>query len=79
MVRALIDVDENTNRVLNVVKARHGFKDKSQAISFIISRYIDDEAEPELRSDFIEKMNRIMRQKSIAVGNVSNLRKRYEK
>ena len=79
MVRALIDVDENTNRVLNIVKARYGLKDKSQAINFIIGRYIDDEAEPELQPEFIKRINKIMKQKSIVVGTVYNLRKRYEK
>jgi len=32
MVNALIKLDENTNRVLNIVKARYGFKDKVKAV-----------------------------------------------
>ena len=58
MVRALIELDENLNRVLNLIKAKYGFKDKSEAISFVVSKYIDDEAEPELRPEFIEKMKK---------------------
>ncbi len=58
MVKALIELDENLNRVLNLVKAKYGFRDKSEAINFVVSKYIDDEAEPDLRPEFIEKMKK---------------------
>ncbi len=32
MVKALINLSENANRVLNVVKARNRLKDKSEAV-----------------------------------------------
>ena len=60
MVQALVELDENTNRALNVVKARNGLRDKAAAIKFIVERYIDEE-EPELRPEFIAKMRRIER------------------
>ena len=78
MVRALIELDENLNRVLNMIKARYGFKDKSEAINFVVSKYIDDEAEPELKPEFIEKMKKRQKEKTIYVGSLSDLRKRYE-
>jgi hypothetical protein len=58
MVNALIKLDENINRVLNIVKVKHGLRDKSEAIKFIIDKYIDDEAEPDLKPEFIEKMKK---------------------
>jgi len=61
MVQALVELDENTNRALNVVKARNGLRDKAAAIKFIVERYIDEE-EPELRPEFIAKMRRIERE-----------------
>ena len=67
MVKALIELDENLNRVLNLIKARYGFKDKSEAINFVVSKYIDDEAEPELRPEFIEKMKKIQREPTIKI------------
>lgn len=67
MVQALVDLDENTNRVLNVVKAKFDLKDKSEAIQFVVTEYIEMEQEPELKPEFIEKMNKIMKQKSIQV------------
>ena len=74
MVQALIDLDENTNRVLNIVKAQHGLKDKGQAIKFIVTEYIELENEPALRPEFIEKMQEISKQKSIRVDDFA---KRY--
>ena len=67
MVQALVEIDENTNRVLNVVKAKYGFKDKGEAIELVVTKYIDQQNEPELRPEFIAKMKQIEKQKSIPV------------
>ena len=67
MVQALIELDDNTNRVLNVVKAKFGLKDKGEAIRYVVSEYIEFENEPELRPEFIRKMEEIKKQKSIRV------------
>jgi hypothetical protein len=32
MVQAIINIEENTNRILNILKAKYGLKDKNQAI-----------------------------------------------
>ena len=77
MVQALVRLDEETNKVLNVVKAKHGLKDKAEAIEFVVHKFVELE-EPELRPEFVEKMKRIMKQKSFPVGSIANLRKRYE-
>ena len=74
MVQALIEIDENTNRVLNVVKAKFGLKDKGKAIEFVVSEYIEFENEPDLRPDFIQKMQDVQNQKSIQVNDFA---KRY--
>ncbi len=67
MVQALIKLNNNINRVLNVVKAKYGLKDKSEAVEFIVNKYIEFENEPELRSEFIETMKKIKKEKSIRV------------
>jgi hypothetical protein len=74
MVQALIELDENTNRVLNIVKAKFGLRDKGEAIKVVVSEYIDFENEPELRPEFLQKMEEIKKQKSIKVDNFA---KRY--
>ena len=72
MVQALVEIDENVNRVLNIVKAKFGFKDKGEAIEFVVKEYIEYENEPELRPEFIRKMEEIKKQKSIRVDDFAN-------
>jgi len=67
MVQALVELDDNTNRVLNIVKAKHGFKDKGETIRFVVSEYVEFEEEPELKPEFIKKMGEIQKQKRIRV------------
>ena len=74
MVQALIKLNENINRVLNIIKAKYDLKDKSEAIEFIVNKYIEFENEPELKPEFIKKMNKIKKEKSIRVDDFA---KRY--
>ncbi len=71
MVQALVELDENTNRVLNIIKAKFGLKDKSAAIKTIIQYYIENEREPELRPEFIERIKKAEKGKFIKVSNFS--------
>lgn len=59
MVKSVIDVNENLDRILNIVKAQHGFKNKSQAVEFILSVYADSFLEPELRPEYVDKLKKI--------------------
>ncbi len=79
MVQAIININDNANRVLNILKAKFGLRDKSQAIEIMAEQYEEEILEPELRPEYIKKALRIHRQHSIRVGTVENLRKRYEK
>ena len=79
MVQAMINIKEETNRVLNIIKAKYGLKDKSEAINLIVSEYEQEFLEPELRPEYIKKALRIHKQPSIKVGTLENLRKRHEK
>jgi len=56
MVKSLIDLNERESRVINIVKAKYGLKDKSQALSVIIKRYEESELEPELRPEFVKEI-----------------------
>ena len=74
MTQALITLNENINRVLNIVKAKYDLKDKSETIEYIIKKFIEYENEPELKPEFIEKINKIKKEKSIRVDDFA---KRY--
>ena len=69
MVNALVKINDNVNRILNLIKVKYGLKDKSDAIAFVVNNYVDNENEPELRPEFVEKMRKIQKQKSIKVNN----------
>ena len=69
MVQALVELDENENRVLNIIKAKYGLKDKSEAIQKIIQYYVDNENEPELKPEFIERIKKAEKGKFIKISN----------
>lgn len=77
MVKAIIDIDEEANQILNIVKAKENLKDKSQALNVVIKIYGRDLLEPELRPEFIERMKKVAKEKTIHVGNIENFKKRY--
>ena len=66
MVQAVIHIDENTNRVLNIVKAKFGLKDKSQAISLVVGEYEQTQLEPELRPEYKVKIAKILNGKHLS-------------
>lgn len=75
MVQAMINISEQVNQVLNIVKAKHAFKDKSQAIEFVIREYGEEMLEPELRPEYVEKMKKIAKDKAIRYGSIEEFEK----
>ena len=67
MVQAIINIDEKTNRILNILKAKYGLKDKSEAIDVMAQQYEEEILEPELRPEFIKKMKKRQKEKSIEI------------
>jgi hypothetical protein len=61
MVKSLIDLNERESRVINIVKAKYGLKDKSQALSIIIKNYEESELEPELRPEFVKEIEETLK------------------
>ncbi|RJQ21208.1 DUF2683 domain-containing protein [Candidatus Woesearchaeota archaeon] len=59
MVQALIDISEHSNRILNILKAKYDLKDKSAAINLMAEQYEEELLEPELRPEYIQKIERI--------------------
>ena len=48
MVKAVIDIKEETNRILNIIKAKYGLKDKSSAIDKLCEEYAKEILEESL-------------------------------
>ena len=66
MVKAMIDIKPKVNQVLNIVKAQHGLKTKSEAINFVVREYEIHFMEPEFRPEFKKKLQKIMRGKYLS-------------
>ncbi len=78
MVQAIINIEEHTNRILNIIKAKYGLKDKSSAIDLMATQYEEKILEPELKPEYVEKAKKIIQQKPVDVGSVENLRNRLD-
>lgn len=59
MVQTVIDLKENEDRILNIVKAKYGFRNKSQAVALIAKVYADSFLEPELRPEYLKRLKEI--------------------
>ena len=79
MVQAMIDISEEANQILNIVKARYNLKTKSEAISKIVLECGGEILEPELRPEYLEKLERIRKGKYTTYSSIEELRKKIEK
>lgn len=73
MVQALIDISEHANRVLNIIKAKYGLKDKSRAIELAVERYEENLLEPEFRPEFVQEIQRISKGKFRKIKSLDEL------
>jgi len=77
MVKAIINIQDNSNRVLNIIKAKFGLRDKSAAIDVMAQQYEQEILEPELRPEYIEKMKKIAKNKKIYIGDMKDFDKMF--
>ena len=76
MVQNIINVNENLDRILNIIKAQHGFKNKSQAVEFVLKVYAESFLEPELRPEYLEKIKKLEKGDNfIKFNSIEELRK----
>ena len=71
MVQNIVKLSEKENRIINMVKARHGMKNKNQALGLIIQTYARSFMPSALRP--IENTNKEFDKKQ--VGSLEELRK----
>ncbi|MBI4162180.1 MAG: DUF2683 family protein [Candidatus Aenigmarchaeota archaeon] len=73
MVKAIVNLDERSNRIINIVKAKYGLKDKSEAIEQITKEYEQELLEPEFKPEFVESVIQASKGKFKKVKNTSDL------
>lgn len=78
MVKAMIDITPEANHILNIIKAKHNLKDKSEAIVKITLDYEEEMMEPELRPEYIKKLGKIRKGKYTRFSSIEALRKNIE-
>jgi len=69
MVQAMIQISKDVNQILNIVKAKYGLKDKSQAIEKVVQEYGRNFLDPELRPEFISKMQQRQQEKTVKIND----------
>ena len=67
MVQALVRLTPEANQVLNIVKARHNLRTKAEAIELVTRAYALELLEPELRPEYVRKLRRLEKQRSLPV------------
>lgn len=79
MVQAIITLGNNEDRIISIVKGKYGLKNKSDAVNFIVDKFEQELLEPELRPEYIEKIQTIeKRGKFTSYKNINELRKEIE-
>jgi hypothetical protein len=78
MVQAIINIGEYEDRILTIVKGKFGFKNKSEAINFVIDKFDEEFIEPELKPEYFKKLKTIEQGKFKKFSNIDELRKHIE-
>jgi hypothetical protein len=77
MVKAIVDIDDETNKLLNTLKAQYCLKDKSQAIDKLAGEYRELVLESGIKPEYMKKWRKIRNEKILRVGTLQDFRKRY--
>ena len=77
MVKAIVEIDEEANKVINVLKAQYGLKDKSQAINEMAKQYKVLVLESEVRPEYLKTLEKIRKEPIIRIGSVTDFRDKY--
>lgn len=78
MTQAIVELGEHEDRVLNIVKGKYGFRNKSDAVNFVIAKFEEEILEPELKPEYVDKLSKILTQKGNRFKSVEALRKSIE-
>ncbi|MBI4438912.1 DUF2683 family protein [Candidatus Woesearchaeota archaeon] len=74
MVQMQVNLGEHEDRVLTIVKGKYGLKNKAEAVNFVIGRF-EEYLEPEIRPEYLKKLEKIRKGKYTNFSSVDELRK----
>lgn len=79
MVQAIINLGEQEDRVLTIVKGKYGLKNKSEAVNLVIDKFGEELLEPQLRPEYVKKLRKIKKEKGTKFKDIYELRRMIEK
>ena len=62
----MVQISEKANRILNILKAKYGLKDKSQAINKMAEEFSRTLLEPKLKSEYLKRLGKIEEEGTIS-------------
>ena len=74
MVQIQVNLGEHEDRLLTIVKGKYGLKNKAEAVNFVIGRF-EESLEPEIRPEYLKKLEKIRKGKYMSFNSVDELRK----
>jgi len=77
MVKAIVEIDEEANEVINLLKAQYGLNDKSEAINEMARQYKALVLESPIRPEYLARLEKIGSEPIIRIGSVSDFKARY--
>ena len=77
MVKAIVEIEEDANKVINLVKTQYDLKDKSEAINEMARQYREIVLESGIKPEYIRKIRKIQKEPIIRIGSAKDFRKRY--
>ena len=66
MPKAMVQISDEANRILNIIKAKYGLKDKSQAINKMAKDFSETLLEPRLKPEYLKKLIKIEEEGTIS-------------
>jgi hypothetical protein len=73
MPKAVINLSDRANRVVNIVKAKEGLKGKSEAVERIVEAYEEHILEPHFRPEFVGEVEKIRKGRFRKVSKLRDL------
>ena len=78
MVKAIVEIDEEADKVLKHLKVEYNLRDKSEAINLMakeFKRFV--RVEPEVRPEYVEELMKIHKGGRVKIGSVEDFKRRY--
>lgn len=78
MTSAIVNLTEENNLILNILKAKFGLRNKSDAMNRVVAEYSKTALEPALRPEYIRKISSLMKEKPARYRSFAEMRKAHQ-